>query len=138
MYQLTLNERIIRLSDGACIPQDESNTDYQTYLQWKADGNKPLPIEVIQIALEPQVEAVINQQLDDRARQVGYDNMLDACSFINSTNIIYRQDAKTLIALRDAVWVQYHSLQADVKANKIKLTTVDDWLKVLTTLNQKE
>ena len=25
---------IKRIADGACIPPDESNTDYQEYLEW--------------------------------------------------------------------------------------------------------
>ena len=32
---------IRRIADGACIPPDEANTDYQTYLVWVADGNTP-------------------------------------------------------------------------------------------------
>jgi hypothetical protein len=35
-------EMIVR-SDGAWIPQDPANTDYQQYLEWVADGNTPEP-----------------------------------------------------------------------------------------------
>ena len=36
---------IIRLSDGACIPFDPDNTDYQAYLAWLENGGIPLPAE---------------------------------------------------------------------------------------------
>jgi hypothetical protein len=34
-----------RLTDGACIPFDPSNTDYQAYLKWISEGNTPLSAE---------------------------------------------------------------------------------------------
>jgi hypothetical protein len=36
---------IIRISDGACIPFAEGNTDYQAYLLWISEGNTPLPAD---------------------------------------------------------------------------------------------
>jgi len=45
VYKLTeRGKEIIRLADGAFIPADESNRDYQAYLAWVAEGNTPEPV----------------------------------------------------------------------------------------------
>jgi len=36
---------VFRVEDSSYIPFDPSNTDYQKYLEWLAEGNTPLPAD---------------------------------------------------------------------------------------------
>ena len=43
--QLFEADTVIRVQDGAMVPFDPANKDYQEYLRWLAEGNTPEPAE---------------------------------------------------------------------------------------------
>jgi hypothetical protein len=40
-FNQTVSSSVTRTSDGAVIPFDPDNTDYQAYLKWLEEGNTP-------------------------------------------------------------------------------------------------
>ena len=52
MYKLINNfngvATVVLRSDGASIPFDPANTDYQEYLRWCDEGNVPEPADEVQ------------------------------------------------------------------------------------------
>ena len=46
-YTNELANEVIRTSDNAFIPFDPANTDYQAYLKWLEEGNKPLSADEV-------------------------------------------------------------------------------------------
>jgi hypothetical protein len=46
MYKLTKEGyMILRTTDGAYIPVNPDNTDYQAYLKWVSEGGVPTPAD---------------------------------------------------------------------------------------------
>lgn len=104
-YQLNSTGFIIRASDGACIPPDPTNTDYAVYLEWCNQGNTADPAPApSNAALTEQYTQAIQDSLDAYAQSWGYDHIVSAASYVNSTVAKFKNEGTALLTWRDQVW----------------------------------
>jgi hypothetical protein len=102
----TLYPTYVMRDDGAAIPIDVSNVDYQGYLDWIAEGNTPAAppaptfADYVQAFL-PQFQSWMEQV----AWSNQYDSVLSCLSYLTSSVPQYKGDADALLAWRDALWV---------------------------------
>ena len=68
MYSIDFLGNIIRDLDGAIIPVDVNNIDYQDYIMWIDRGNTPLPYEPPIIDSKEQAKAELHESDSDMAR----------------------------------------------------------------------
>lgn len=124
MYKQSVSGGVIRVEDGAHIPSDRSNVDYQAYLAWIAAGNTPQPVDQpTQQQIADQFTAAIQQRLDDFARTRNYDGILSACTYATSTVAKFKTEGQACVNLRDATWAAAYTILANVQAGKRPMPT---------------
>lgn len=108
---------VLRVDDGAWIPKNTGNADYQAYLDWVAGGNTPStpPLPTVQDVVNrfmPQLQS----WMDGTAQQNGYDSVVSCVSYKDSGVAQWAQDAAAMIAWRDAVWQWAYQQQPTLDA----------------------
>lgn len=68
--------------------------------------------------LTAQCESATQASLDSLARAWGYDSIVSAASYANSTVAQYKAEATALIVWRDATWQAAEGLQANIASGK--------------------
>lgn len=61
------------------------------------------PSETLE-ATQERLSSLLTSAINDGAKQWGYDDIISAASYIDSTNPQYVAEAKALISWRDTVW----------------------------------
>jgi hypothetical protein len=59
----TITHMGVRRADGADIPRDPANRDWQEYLKWLAQGNTPLPADPAPVVVDRAV--TLRTKLDE-------------------------------------------------------------------------
>lgn len=106
-YQLTTGTNIIRLSDGAIIPNDLTNRDYQEYIVWFAAGNTADPAQT--------AEEINQQKIDDFNTE--YQPQFQALKY-SLIAALARNDTATMDEIKD----DYATLQTEYNAKMEVIT----------------
>ncbi|WKB52323.1 hypothetical protein [Eleftheria terrae] len=133
MYRLNANGFVIRLSDGAYIPDDAGNRDWQEYQEWLQAGHEPEapPSPVIEDQAA-QLEAAVQVHLDAQAGRWGYDSIFTAVTYGEEPSVPrFQAEGRALRAWRSQVWARCHELVAEVQAGRRPVPTVSELLALL-------
>lgn len=102
-YHLSQANGIIRDVDGASIPRDQANSDYQDYLAWVADGNTPRAY-VVPTPTQDDYKNAIQAFIDQTAVTKSYTDGVSCASYKDSTVQAWAAEAAAFISWRDNVW----------------------------------
>jgi hypothetical protein len=116
-YQINSRGDYLRTSDGAVIPVDPDNRDYQEYLKWLSDGNtlEPIPGPTPQ-ELQAAVVDAVQTRLDDFAKTRGYDSILSACTYATSRIPKFAAEGQYAVDVRDHYWAGCYTILGEVVA----------------------
>lgn len=76
----------------------------------------------------------VQQRLDEFARTRGYDNILSAASYVNSSNAKFAVEGQCAIAARDAMWEKFYEIVAQVESGNCQLPSLDEFIAELPVL----
>ena len=137
MYYYRLNK------DGSVLDWSQSkycdeclSTDKEIVKAWDGAmyvyGSEPAePVELVYARVQKQMTDAVQRALDSFAKTRGYDSIMSACSYGNSTDEQFKLEADYCIQLRDTTWRKGYAILSDVKAGKRPIPSVGDLLSEL-------
>jgi len=131
MYTHNLQTGVVTLdADGTQVapfnfPPTQAESAYQA---WMEAGNEATPFVAQAVdasQLEADVGMAVQLVLDTQAQTMGYDSILSAVTYFDSTVPSFAADAARLKPWRDACWAYCYALLAQAQAGSIPIPTVE-------------
>lgn len=104
----------------------------QTITTWDETVLGPQPTQVQIDAARPAatmaimkvaLENVVQKHLDDTVKVRGYDGIMSACTYANSSNAVFKAEGLAAVAWRDAVWSYCYTVLAAVQSGTRAIPT---------------
>ena len=95
MYKLTDSNFVIRITDNAVIPINDSNIDYIKYKKWLDDGNIPEPAHSEEDIISKQIEAIKQKANADIVAIIPIEKQINALS--RAVELVLRKAEGTII-----------------------------------------
>lgn len=102
--------------------------------QWYVKGYAPEKPALTEAEIQEQLKKIVENQMDVKAQEKGYDDILAACSYATSTDHIFAAEGIACVKWRDAVWRKYIGVLAEIKEGKRDVPTEEELLAELPVL----
>lgn len=107
------------------------NENQTAYIEDKGDYFEVVAIpaptpEEIEASIQKRLTDAVQTALDAFAQTRGYDGIMSACSYANSTDAQFKLEADYCITLRDETWRMGYAIVADVKAGLRPIPTMEE------------
>lgn len=86
-------------------------------------------------SIKNSLEEGIQKYLDSTAKNYGYDSMLSAVSYVNSTYPKFAAEAAACIAWRDSVWLYCYQVMQGILDNSRSIPTIEELISELPQLS---
>lgn len=129
MYQQIKGSTVIlRVSDGAYIPSDPTNRDWQAYRAWQLAGNTPAAEPAVSPEqLQAEYIAALDAHIDSTAKLRGYDNRV-TCALRIAIPGAYQAEGAAFAIWMDACYHQGTQAMAAVMAGQRPMPTIPEFL----------
>ena len=93
--------------------------------------------EELEERLQATMTDAVQVALDNFAKTRGYDGIMSACSYSNSTDAQFKLEADYCIQLRDTTWRMGYAILAEVKAGNRPVPSVEELIAELPVCSAK-